>query len=185
MTVFLSIAVFCGEAHSAVYIADASQGEILFEVSSTLHQVHGHANEWSGRVDFDPASGTMRVPFEVHVPVRSLVTDHKGRDKAMLKMFEDKRYPDAVWKIESWSCPSFEAGQPASCLAKGPFQIHGKSSVHEAVVQVIPLKAGFEVKTEMDLTTPEFDLVPPSVLGLIRVAQKVTVNIRTVWSEEK
>ncbi len=161
----------------------ASKGEVRFETSSTLHGVEGHAEEWSGKVEFNPLTGQAVVPFEIRVPIRSLSTSHKARDKAMLKMFEDKKFPDAVWKVESWSCLDYKAEKGGQCHATGTLSMHGNSIANEADVMLQLTSDGFEAKTAFDLTTNSFGLKPPSVLGVIRVAKLVKVFVQTQWKK--
>lgn len=161
----------------------ALKGEIRFEASSTLHGVEGHAGEWSGQVEFNPLNGQAMVPFEIRVPIRSLNTSHKARDKAMLKMFEDNRFPDAIWKVESWSCFDYGAEKGGKCHAVGTLSMHGNTIANEADVMLQPTPDGLQIKTAFDLTTNSFGLKPPSVLGVIRVAKLVKVFVQTEWKK--
>jgi len=161
----------------------AAKGEIRFAASSTLHGVEGHAGEWSGKVEFNPMTGQAVVPFEIRVPIRSLHTSHKARDKAMLKMFEDQRFPEAVWKVESWTCADYAAEKGGMCHATGTLSMHGNKIANEADVMLQPTSNGFETKTYFDLTTNSFGLKPPSVLGVIRVAKLVKVFVQTEWKK--
>ncbi len=175
---------YSGFAGAEEYVTSAaSKGEIRIEASSTLHGVEGRVGEWSGKVDFNPLTGQAVVPFEIRVPIRSLNTSHKARDKAMLKMFEDKRFPDAVWKVESWSCPDYAVENGGRCRAKGTLSMHGNTIANEVDVMLQPIPDGFEVKTAFDLTTNSFGLKPPSVMGVIRVAKLVKVFVQTEWKK--
>ncbi len=180
---FAALLGYSGVGYAQLYVTDSTKGEISFHLSSTLHEVHGHAGEWHGRVDFNPTTGKAVTPFEIQVPVQSLETDNAARDRAMLKMFENKLYPDAVWEVETWSCPSFKPGKVAECKASGVFKMHGKAYRHLAIVKLKPVAGGFESTMNLELNIDEFGLKPPSVLGLIHVEKTVYLSVRTEWKK--
>lgn len=122
LTVIVALVSFFGYsgfAGAEVYKTSASDGEVLFHAESTLHPIHGNAGEWTGQVDFDPVTGEAAMPFEVRVLVRSLNTANKARDRALFKMFEGEAYPEAVWKVESWSCGEIQKNSTRLCRAGG------------------------------------------------------------------
>jgi len=174
---------YCGIADASVYKADSSRSEIRFEVSSTLHDFTGHAAELSGTVDYDPVTGQAITPFEIYVPVRSLNTAHAARDKAMLKMFDVKNFPEAVWRVQSFVCGEVSPEGERKCAAGGMFIIHGKSVYREKELLIKKEGESLWIQGRFDLMTDEFGLKPPSVLGVIRVAKKVNVLIQTEWKK--
>ncbi len=174
---------YCGLAFAAVYEGESAPGDIRFEVSSTLHEILGQAKSWRGRLNFDSSTGQSGTPFEIRVPIQSLDTAHAARDKAMLKMFDAQHYPEAVWRVESLSCPPLSEGKVSLCQARGQFLIHGRSVARQAELSLKLTGEYIEAQTVLDLTTSEFGLKPPSVLGVIRVAKQVKVFVKTKWKK--
>lgn len=171
-----------------LFAAPAWAGEIRgecavrFEGTSTLHDFGGTARCEPFRATFarEPGGRTVVHGAQVLVPVAGMDTKNGSRDRQMREMFESDRFPwiratvpevDAD-RIRREAKPGSEAGTLELGLT-----IRDTSRRVEATVSNLREEPG---KVSFDLTLPvslkEFGLKAPSVWGIIRVGDRVTVR---------
>lgn len=156
---------------------------IEFEVGSTLHEVHGKVKDFkSPVVPFDFETGILKAPVEIRVPVRALDTANKMRDRSMWKMFDEKKHPEILWRTEDLACTS-ESAEQFACLGRGTLEVRGKSNPVDLRFKIRREKGEAVVQGTGTLSLKALDLHPPSVLGMIKVHDEVTLHINTRWKE--
>ena len=154
---------------------------IAFKGSSTLHDFHGkarcqpfNASRVDGAVDLS----------KVSVAVAGMDTDNAKRDKKMREMFEEKRYPLITGSAGSVALSEIRAAQKG---ADGATKVNFKLKIRDMVKPVTATVTRF-VETDsrisadlaFTLSLAEYHLQPPSVLGLIRVGDEVSVTATVV-----
>ncbi len=166
------------------YKLDPVQSEIKFNVRATVYTIHGKASPAESKVSFDAGKGEVTLPMQVEIPVDSMTTKNKLRDRDMRKMFDSKRYPVISWTAENVECGATEADQTLTCNATGVLKIHGveKKAVFPVLLKV---ESGRVLASgSLSLKREDYGLKTPSMLGLIRVSQDVHLEFRTVWTSE-
>lgn len=181
LTLFVLSIHALGYAETLTYQLDTSQSEILFKVDSTLHEIHGHAPDFSSEVIFDASKNEVLLPMTMDIAVASLDTENKKRDQAMLKMLEVKDYPAMKWKAESVVCEPLDEEKTTMCQTKGQLKIRDIEKEISFPIRLKFLSTGAEAEGEWSFERKDFNLETPSVLGLIRVAQPIEIKFKTKW----
>ncbi|WFB36687.1 YceI family protein [Kiritimatiellota bacterium B12222] len=149
---------------------------IQFDGTSTLHDFTGKAEAEAPARWIPRAQGaTLNIP-EIIVDVTTLSTDHKKRDKNMLKMLDPVTYPTIIGKIEAWQLSSQKASEQI-------FTLRIQETTLELPVTVgayTETPEGISIPCQFTLSLKAFDLKRPSVLGLIKVGDEVTLNIEAL-----
>ena len=147
---------------------------ITFKADSTLHEVHG-----KGKCQPFTASsqdGILEVS-PVAVAVSTLDTDNAKRDRKMREMFNEKGYPF----ITGTSMPvALEEIRRAKEGGTAKFQLKIRDIVRPVTATVTNFSESTSRITAdltFTLSLAEYALQPPSVIGLIRVDDKVAVTV--------
>lgn len=178
---FLASSAF---AQTATYRLDPSQGEIKFSVRATVYTINGKAKEADGKVSFDPEAKEVKLPMTLEIPVESLKTRNKLRDRDMRKMFEDKSYPTLSFKATKVTCGSGEAPQFLKCDAEGILKIRDIEKPVQFPVELTLRETKVKAAGSVTIKRDDFGLKTPSMLGMIRVSEDVTIKFDTVWLKE-
>ncbi|MBL8013690.1 MAG: YceI family protein [Candidatus Omnitrophica bacterium] len=152
---------------------DSQSSHITFSVRSTLHPVHGTAKKMDGYLNED--GGNLQGRIEV--PTDQLDTENIKRDQNMKKMLRMTEYPQIVFNVES----VVQADLNQKGQLNGELVLGEKSHKMSFVVdrkqdsKVIQLSGSFPV------SLAAYELHPPSVLGVIRVSDRVNVQFDVVF----
>jgi len=165
------------------YAVKAATSELHFEVDSTLHNIHGKAEAFSGRVTFDKESGRVILPMRLDIPVTGLDTGNAKRDKAMRKMFEVERYPTIQWSAREVSCSASAVANVLQCQVEGTLKIRDIQRATDFSVRLTSHGDSLVAEGRWQLERDDFELKTPSVLGIIRVAQPVSIRFKTLWEK--
>ena len=157
--------------------------DVAFLATATLHDVSGSARclPFAAVLARDSAGRQIIPTVEVEVPVASMDTRNKSRDGKMREMFLSERFP----RIHA-AAHDVDVERLRAEIGKGP---GGNASIDlllrirdvERKVRATAsnLKESGE-RVSFDLEFPvslkEFGLTPPSVLGIVRVGDKVSVK---------
>jgi hypothetical protein len=157
--------------------------DVAFLVTSTLHDFPGSARclPFEAVLARD-AAGRQVVPLvEVEVPVASMDTRNKSRDGQMSAMFRSDRFP----RIRA-AAREVDVGRLREEMGKGhegkaPLDLLLRIRDAERTIRATAsnLKESGDRVTfdlEFPVSLGEFDLKAPSVLGIIRVGDKVSVK---------
>ena len=157
--------------------------DVRFLGTSTLHDFSGTVTSgpFAAPVSRD-AAGNPFIPWvELEFPVAEMRTGNDSRDEKMREMFQSDRHP-----VVRAVARDVDAGKVRERMRKDP---GGKTPLEVTLVirgveRKIPASAGnwreeggksaFDV--EFPVSLKEFELKPPSVLGIIRVADRVDVK---------
>ncbi len=171
-------------ADAKQYQLDASQSKLLFEVSSTLHDVCGQAKSVAGKVNFDKATGKVSLPMQIEIAIDSMDTGNSRRDKAMRKMFQSDQYPVIRWSATQIDCRPGEVAETMLCDAAGTLDIRNIKREKKFQVFLTFYEEQVQAKGDLSIERKDFELKTPSLLGFIRVGQEVKIKFETDWVSE-
>lgn len=170
-----------GEVHASEAVHGAC--DVAFLVTSTLHDFPGSAR----CLPFETvlarnATGNRVIPsVEVEVPVAGMDTRNKSRDGRMRGMFRSDRFPriHAAARDVDVDRLRVELGKGREGKAHLDLLLRIRDVERKVRATASNLKESVE-RITFDLDFPvslgEFDLKAPSVLGIIRVGDKVFVK---------
>ena len=161
--------------------------DIAFLVPSTLHDVSGSAScqPFTVRLARD-ASGKEVIPVvEVEVPVAAMDTRNRSRDGQMREMFRSDRFPRIRAAAHDVSVERLREEMGKGLEGKAPLDLLLRIRDVERKVRATAshLKESGERVTfdlEFPVSLREFDLKAPSILGIIRVGD--TVSVKTAFT---
>lgn len=173
MRCLLSIAILL-TLSSAAYASEYRGGcDITFKGSSTLHDIHG-----TGKCQPFTASsrdGALEIS-QVAVAVSSLDTDNSRRDKKMREMFEENRHPLITGGPGGVALREIRSAKEGARVSF-PLKIRDiVRPVTGTVTKFTESDTRITADVTFTLSLAEYDLKPPSVIGLIRVDDKVSVT---------
>ena len=157
--------------------------DVAFLITSTLHDVPG-----SGRcLPFEAvlardAAGRQVIPsVEVDVPVAAMDTRNRSRDGQMREMFRSDRFPRIHTAARDVDVDRLRVEMGKGREGKAPLDLLLRIREVERTIRAMAsnLKESGERVTfdlEFPVSLGEFDLKAPSVLGIIRVGDKVSVK---------
>ena len=159
---------------------------ITFQGSSTLH-------DFSGTVPCQPftlavpASGEVQAG-KVSVAVAQMNTDNSARDKKLRGMFDHQKFPLIIGDYAGFNFEDTVRKAIASAPDQNSFDFNLRirdieRPVHAALRHLKKEPQGLSFTLQFDLSLADFQLRPPSVLGLIRVADTVTVLVDVTLQE--
>jgi polyisoprenoid-binding protein YceI len=157
--------------------------DVAFLITSTLHDVPGTARclPFTAVLARDVAGRQVIPSVEVEVPVTGMDTRNKSRDGQMREMFRSDRFPriHAVARDVNVGRLRVEIGKGREGDASIDLHLRIRDVERKVRATASNLKESGE-RVAFDLEFPvslrEFDLKAPSVLGIIRVGDKVSVK---------
>jgi hypothetical protein len=170
-----------GEAHASEAVHGAC--DVAFLVTSTLHDFPGSARclPFEAVLARD-ASGNLVIPsVEVEVPVAGMETRNKSRDGQMREMFRSDRFPRIHTAARDVDVDRLRVELGKGREGKAPLDLLLRIREVERKIRAIAsnlIESGDRVTFDLEfpVSLGEFDLKAPSVLGIIRVGDKVSVK---------
>ena len=157
--------------------------EVAFLVTSTLHDVPGYARclPFAAVLARDAAGRQVIPVVEVEVPVAGMDTRNRSRDGQMREMFRSERFPRIRAAAHDVDVERLRVG-----IGKGRegnasidllLRIRDVERVVRATASNLKESGGrITFDLEFPVSLGEFDLKAPSVLGIVRVGDKVSVK---------
>jgi polyisoprenoid-binding protein YceI len=157
--------------------------DVAFLVTATLHDVNGSARcqRFSALLSRGAAGGEIIPIVEVEVPVAGMDTRNATRDGKMREMFLAERFPRIHAAAHDVDVERLreETGNGRGGTASIDLLLRIRDVERKVRATASNLKESGERVTfdlEFPVSLGEFDLRPPSVLGIIRVGDKVSVK---------
>ena len=170
----------------------AGDCNIRFFSSSTLHDFDGRAacEPFSWPVQEDAGSGRVLIRDAViRIPVAAMETANDKRDEKMFEMFSVETFPLIEGRFgdldPSRLLTTLRAEDAATARLPFELRIRDLSRPVEASVKDLretPGRISFVALFPVSLA--DFQLKPPSVLGLIRVADEVRVEVEVTLQHD-
>lgn len=157
---------------------------IGFAGDSTLHGFSGtgRCEPFRLTIHGDSPPRTLTAG-QIEVKVSDLDTDNSARDKTMRGMFDAEAYPLILARFNTLDPDLLLQAWQKNQQQPLPFELQIRQITQPVKAQVKRLTvAGDELSFtfEFDLSLQSFQLEPPSVLGIIKVADRVQVQIDVV-----
>lgn len=169
-----TITSICMIVVSSVYAekVDAT-AQVEFFGTSTLHDFHGKVPVAPFTIEYSQErDDQILLSGGSSLKVSEMDTDSKGRDKNMRKMFEAKEYPLISGSIEKVTLP-----------LTGESDATVKIKIRDVEKEIPATLFGFEKTAEkvkcsirFTVSLPEFEIKPPSIMGMIKVGETVEVT---------
>ena len=157
--------------------------DVAFLVTSTLHDVPGSARCLPFvAILARGAAGNLVIPSaDVEVPVAGMDTRNKSRDGQMREMFRSDRFPRIHAAARDVDVDRLRVELGKGHEGKAPLDLLLRIRDVERKIRATAsnLKESGDRVTfdlEFPVSLGEFDLKAPSVLGIIRVGDKVSVK---------
>ena len=166
-----AVILLAASARAETFSGTAS---VEFKGTSTLHEFEGRveAKPFTGTVRKEEKTGKLLVTASTEIKVMEMTTENKKRDKNMFKMFDAKNYPLIYGALS-------DAPIPTEGSAEIPLKIKIRDVQHEVVATISDFKHdGNQASCRMvfSVSLKAFGLKAPSVMGLIRVGDTVTIE---------
>jgi len=157
--------------------------DIRFQGTSTLHDFPGKGAciPFNASMVRDAAGRAVLPAVEVEVPVDGMDTGNRSRDGQMREMFQADRFPRIRASVRDVDVDRLREAMGKDPEGKAPLDLLLRIRDVERKVRAT---AGSLKETgdravfalEFSVSLEEFGLKPPSVLGIIRVGDKVSVK---------
>jgi len=158
--------------------------DVAFLVTSTLHDFPGSARclPFEAVLDRDPAGRQVLPTVEVEVPVAGMDTRDGSRDGRMREMFRSDRFPRIRGVAQDVDVDRLRVEMGKGPEGKAPLGMILRIRDVERKVRATASnlrESGDRVTFDLEfpVSLGEFDLKAPSVLGIIRVGDKVSVKV--------
>ena len=161
----LLLAVFApARAQEMIFHCDTAHTKATFNLSATMHTVHGIFLARRCELHFDPASG--RLSGEIVFDASTGNTGNDGRDAKMHKdVLESRRFPDLSFRPDHVEGKVGDSG-PSTVQVHGMFGVHGGE--HELTVPVEIVREGdrWNATTQFPVPYVAWGMKNPSSLFL-------------------
>lgn len=162
--------------------------QVRFFGDSTLHAFEGQgACEPFTLERTDREGVSIILPAQVVVPVASLDTDISARNKKMRGMFDSENFPKITGSFAEIDPQALIGAWQATGSGELPFNLTIREVTRPVTATVKRMNSdakGLEASFDLDLSLADFGLEAPTVLGIIRVADKVRVEVDVQLSGE-
>ena len=158
--------------------------DVAFLVTSTLHDVSGSARclPFAAVLARDAAGRQVIPVVEVEVPVAGMDTRNRSRDGQMREMFRSERFPRIHAAAHDVNVERLREEMGKGREGKSPLDLLLRIRDVERKVRATASRleeSGERVTFDLEfpVSLGEFDLKAPSVLGIVRVGNKVSVKV--------
>jgi polyisoprenoid-binding protein YceI len=154
---------------------------VVFEGSSTLHDFEGNGRCQPFTVE--ETDEIMHVPA-LNVAVSGMETGNDKRDQKMREMFEAEQFPLITGTTGPIPLKDFRMAQATgSDTSEVAMQLQIRDITKPVVARVqnlVMTAAKITADLNFSLSLADYQLKPPSVLGIIRVGDQVNVSVSFV-----
>jgi len=164
---------------------------VVFRADSTLHAFTGDITNFALVVSCDTnAAGTALLNTRIEIAPRQLTTHDEKRDADMYKMFRSDLYPKLIAAVSN--APLAAANLIPDTPQSGPGVLPVELTfcgitrlVQARIVNPKPHAEGWEFDLLTEVSLKSFKLKPSSVLGIIRVKDKVLIEAHVTVQKPK
>lgn len=161
------------------YAVVSRRCRLTARASSSVHPITAEAHALSGEIDAELRDGALDLDrpasARIELSVAELRADNPLVSREIRKRLDPRRHPSATLTAHK-----------VSARAEGGYDVFGELTLHQ-VTRSVTARAvlltsdrhGLELDAELTFDVREFQLQPPSLLGL-RVHPEVTVAARVV-----
>ena len=150
-----------------------------FNAKSTLHDFSGVTSRVDGNFSVNLSKAGEKPLGTIAVESNSLDSAEAGRDKDMRKSLDVEQFKTLEFQWTGFSVKSVDAkAMTVSGEATGKLTIRGKS--HDVTMPVkvsVDSSKRVAIDGELAIKMSDYNVVPPSQLGVIKVLDEVTIWI--------
>jgi len=157
------------------------KSSVSFFSRSTFHDFKGQAHELFG--NFEKKNDQIRGA--VDVGIIGMTTDNDARDKEMYKMFDATSYSQIHFSFNNVSISEVSQRKDGRISFTGNMTIHQISRPVTIISRGWMLGDALICEGEFPVSLKDYNLKPPTILGLIRVNDKVLVKFRILFSQKE
>lgn len=157
------------------------KSNVSFLALSTLHEFNGQAHQLFG--NFEQRQDLIKG--FVDVSITGLTTDNDARDKEMYKMFDASQYAQIKFSFKNTNISEVLVQHDGLITFLGDMTIHHISHPVKISSRGWMLGDALVCEGQMPISLKDYDLRPPSILGIIRVKDVVQVQFRIVFAPQK
>jgi hypothetical protein len=156
------------------------KSEISYLVTHPLHHVSGKSLSAKGK----GVCYKGNFQFLVAVPVKSFDSGDNNRDLHMMEVTRAGTYPMVVVKVQVLPNDP-EPTAPTELFVNATVDFAGQEAVYQKVkLEVLDwTEGGVHLKGILPITLKDFDIQPPSLLG-IPIQNDVPVSLDMIWQRE-
>lgn len=139
-----------------------------------MHDFSGTVESQPFKIQIQPADGDKPATWsaETDVIVKEMTTANKSRDKKMMEMFDAEKFPRIHGVIQDALLP-----QTADAKATMRLRIRDKElSIPVTLTQWKRTENLISFHASWEVSLKDYGLTAPSVMGIVRVADKVTLE---------
>lgn len=176
LSVFICAGSLFAEPRTLVAVA-------TFDGTSTLHDFTGSGTSAPAKANWTrlEKGGGLLTAEGITFDVKSLTTDHKKRDKKMMKMFDPSTHPRITGDVKDLKLVKDGAGKQNITL-----HINGKTLTVPVTITTFQTEGdAISFSCSFSLSLKEAGLKRPSVLGLIRVGDTVALKVDATLTPPK
>jgi polyisoprenoid-binding protein YceI len=175
----LAVAALAPHLHAQemAFEFDPAQTQVAFTVNSTLHTVHGSFHLRSGKVRFDPSTGS--ASGELIVDATSGESGNNSRDQRMHKsILESGKFSEIIFRPDHIDGKLPLSGS-TTLQAHGAFLLHG--ATHEMTIPIQIATDADRITATLEFSIPyiKWGLKNPSTF-ILRVSDQAQIEIHAV-----
>ncbi len=180
-SLLLSLLFLSGPLSVAVraeVVSTNAQAKVRFKGDSTLHAFEGSGMTGPFALTIHPSGSTHRRQWSAaaRLKVRAMSTENRKRDQNMFEMFASETFPEILAEVKDAAISLEDTAKVQVAVT-----IRDRHRLVEASVSEWREEPGhIEFALTFPVSLREFGLDPPSVLGLIRIADRVDVTCRVL-----
>ncbi len=160
------------------------ESTIVFLADSTLHSFHGRVKDAEGFAEGDMEHLGETAAGVLKVKVKSMTTDYKARDAAMIESLEAEKYPFIVFSVKRALVSSLSEDKlRARIELTGELNLHGVKKEIEIPAEATWADARIYIKGKKELSLKDFRINTASFL-FFKVKDKVVVEFDMVGKEK-
>ncbi len=156
-----------------------SLSRIGFDAKSTLHDFSGVTTAVEGEITANLAHPADGCGGSITARADSLDTGLEARDESMREVLEPKKFPELRFDWSAFEQTNVdEKAQKVAGVAKGKLTIHGVArDVAMPVTVAVDASKRLSIDGQVKILMSDFDMHPPSTLGVISVEDEAVVWI--------
>jgi polyisoprenoid-binding protein YceI len=173
--IFFSLSGYAQASQAWQVIAQKSSVEFL--VHTTLHEVNGRARQLYG--SFEQRKNLIKG--SINVGVVGLTTNNEARDRNMYKMFDASRYTQVHFSFNNVNIDDVLKRKEGHIIFTGEMTIHHISCPLTVLTRCRMFGKSLACEGKLLVSLKDYDLKPPSILGIIRVNDEVLAQFNIMF----
>jgi hypothetical protein len=153
--------------------------EINFSGTSSIRNFSGHVTSNPFQVTVDKKNNQTTASWVTNVSVKKMKTSNSVQDNTMYKMFDNLNSPLVKGKFENINLSQLSKQKQKTNTVPFTLTIRKKNKTINATLSDLKI-SGSKISFTLDypVSLSDFKLKPPSLFGMVKVGDEVTVKNR-------